>query len=91
MLTVKSVHTYYGNIHALKGVSLHVRKGEVVTLVGANGAGKSTLVNTICGMARAVQGKHRVSRSGKLRASPRRTLSVKELRWRRKDVRSFPP
>jgi branched-chain amino acid transport system ATP-binding protein len=51
MLTVKSVHTYYGNIHALKGVSLHVRKGEVVTLVGANGAGKSTLVNTICGIA----------------------------------------
>ncbi|MGO9022622.1 MAG: ABC transporter ATP-binding protein [Syntrophobacteraceae bacterium] len=56
MLTVKSVHTYYGNIHALKGVSLHVRKGEVVTLVGANGAGKSTLVNTICGMARPSRG-----------------------------------
>jgi branched-chain amino acid transport system ATP-binding protein len=56
MLTVKSVHTYYGNIHALKGVSLHVRKGEVVTLVGANGAGKSTLVNTICGIARPSKG-----------------------------------
>jgi branched-chain amino acid transport system ATP-binding protein len=56
MLTVKSVHTYYGNIHALKGVSLHVRKGEIVTLVGANGAGKSTLVNTICGMAKASRG-----------------------------------
>jgi branched-chain amino acid transport system ATP-binding protein len=56
MLTVKSVHTYYGNIHALKGVSLHVRKGEVVTLVGANGAGKSTLVNTICGMNRPSRG-----------------------------------
>jgi branched-chain amino acid transport system ATP-binding protein len=56
MLTVKSVHTYYGNIHALKGVSLHVSKGEVVTLVGANGAGKSTLVNTICGMARPSRG-----------------------------------
>ena len=56
MLTVKSVHTYYGNIHALKGVSLHVRKGEVVTLVGANGAGKSTLVNTICGIARPSRG-----------------------------------
>ncbi len=56
MLTVKSLHTYYENIHALKGVSLHVRKGEVVTLVGANGAGKSTLVNTICGMARLSRG-----------------------------------
>jgi branched-chain amino acid transport system ATP-binding protein len=56
MLTVKSVHTYYGSIHALKGVSLHVRKGEVVTLVGANGAGKSTLVNTVCGMARPSRG-----------------------------------
>ena len=56
MLTVRSVHTYYGNIHALKGVSLHVRQGEVVTLVGANGAGKSTLVNTVCGMARPSRG-----------------------------------
>ena len=56
MLTVKSVHTYYGNIHALKGVSLHVRTGEIVTLVGANGAGKSTLVNTICGMAKPSRG-----------------------------------
>lgn len=56
MLTVKSVHTYYGNIHALKGVSLHVRTGEIVTLIGANGAGKSTLVNTICGMVRPRKG-----------------------------------
>jgi branched-chain amino acid transport system ATP-binding protein len=56
MLTVKSVHTYYGNIHALKGVSLHVQRGEIVTLVGANGAGKSTLVNTICGMAKPSRG-----------------------------------
>ncbi len=56
MLTVKSVHTYYGNIHALKGVSLHVRAGEIVTLIGANGAGKSTLVNTICGMVKPRKG-----------------------------------
>jgi branched-chain amino acid transport system ATP-binding protein len=56
MLTVKSLHTYYGNIHALKGISLHVHQGEIVTLVGANGAGKSTLVNTICGMARPERG-----------------------------------
>ncbi len=56
MLTVKSLHTYYGNIHALKGISLHVRQGEIVTLVGANGAGKSTLVNTICGMRKPERG-----------------------------------
>jgi branched-chain amino acid transport system ATP-binding protein len=57
MLTVKSVHTYYGNIHALKGVSLHVRAGEMVALIGANGAGKSTLVNTICGLTKPRKGK----------------------------------
>jgi branched-chain amino acid transport system ATP-binding protein len=56
MLTVKSVHTYYGNIHALKGVSLHVRSGEMVALIGANGAGKSTLVNTICGLIQPRKG-----------------------------------
>jgi branched-chain amino acid transport system ATP-binding protein len=47
MLDLKNVHTYYGNIHALKGISLHVEKGEIVTLIGANGAGKSTTLNTI--------------------------------------------
>jgi len=56
MLTVKSIHTYYGNIHALKGVSLHVGNGELVTLIGANGAGKSTLVNTICGLIQPRKG-----------------------------------
>ena len=50
MLEVQDVHTYYGNIHALKGVSLYVDKGEVVTLIGGNGAGKSTLLNTISGL-----------------------------------------
>jgi branched-chain amino acid transport system ATP-binding protein len=57
MLKVKSIHTYYGNIHALKGVSLHVGAGEMVALIGANGAGKTTLVNTICGMIRPRKGK----------------------------------
>ena len=50
LLELKDIHTYYGKIHALKGVSLHVKEGEIVTLIGANGAGKSTTLNTICGL-----------------------------------------
>ncbi len=49
MLRVEDVHTYYGQIAALRGVSIEVRKGEIVTLIGANGAGKSTLLMSICG------------------------------------------
>lgn len=56
MLTLKSIHTYYGSIHALKGVSLHVQSGETVALIGANGAGKSTLVSTICGLVKSQKG-----------------------------------
>ena len=47
MLEVKDIHAYYGNIHALKGISLSVGKGEIVTLIGANGAGKSTTLKSI--------------------------------------------
>ena len=50
ILELDDVHTYYGNIHALKGVSLTVDKGEIVTLIGSNGAGKSTTLRTISGM-----------------------------------------
>ncbi len=49
-LEIKDVHAYYGQIHALKGVSLHVEKGEIVTLIGANGAGKSTMLKTTSGL-----------------------------------------
>ena len=56
MLELDNVHTYYGNIHALKGVSLTVEKGEVVTLIGSNGAGKSTTLRTISGIQRAREG-----------------------------------
>ncbi|MGH7267009.1 MAG: ABC transporter ATP-binding protein [Candidatus Rokuibacteriota bacterium] len=52
MLEVDDVHTYYGEIHALKGVSLTVAPGEIVALIGRNGAGKSTLLNTISGLLR---------------------------------------
>lgn len=51
-LEVKNIHTFYGNIEALKGVSLSVEEGEIVTLIGSNGAGKSTTLNTICGILR---------------------------------------
>jgi len=50
LLEVNGIHTYYGAIHALKGISIHVDEGEIVTLIGANGAGKSTTLNTICGL-----------------------------------------
>ena len=56
MLTLKRVHTYYGNIHALRGVSLHVKQGEIVTLIGANGAGKTTVLKTISGLTPANRG-----------------------------------
>jgi branched-chain amino acid transport system ATP-binding protein len=50
MLNVDNVHTYYGNIHALKGITLKIEKGEIVTLIGGNGAGKTTTLRTISGL-----------------------------------------
>jgi branched-chain amino acid transport system ATP-binding protein len=57
ILEVKDVHTYYGHIHALKGVSVNIDKGEIVTLIGANGAGKSTTLKTISGLLKPRQGR----------------------------------
>lgn len=56
MLEVNDIHTYYGNIHALKGVSLEVEEGEIVTLIGANGAGKTTTLRTISSLLKPRQG-----------------------------------
>lgn len=50
ILKIDNVHTYYGNIHALKGVSIEIEKGEIVTLIGGNGAGKTTTLRTISGL-----------------------------------------
>ena len=57
LLQVDDIHTYYGRIHALKGVSLSVEQGEIVTLIGGNGAGKTTTLNTICGITPAAKGR----------------------------------
>ena len=56
LLQVEDLHVYYGAIHAVKGISLEVREGEIVTLIGANGAGKSTTLNTIAGLLKPRQG-----------------------------------
>lgn len=56
LLEIRNVETYYGKIQALKGVTMEVKAGEIVTLIGANGAGKSTLMMTICGDPRAAAG-----------------------------------
>jgi branched-chain amino acid transport system ATP-binding protein len=56
LLELENVHSFYGHIHALKGVSLTVEEGEIVTLIGANGAGKSTTLRTISGLIHAREG-----------------------------------
>lgn len=61
LLELEDVHSYYGHIHALKGISLRVDEGEVVTLIGANGAGKSTTLRTISGLIHARQGSVRMA------------------------------
>ena len=56
LLKVDDIHVYYGNIHAIKGISFEVNEGEIVTLIGANGAGKSTTLNTVAGLLRPRSG-----------------------------------
>ncbi len=56
MLNVENVHTYYGNIHALKGINLRIDHGEIVTLIGGNGAGKTTTLRTISGLLQPREG-----------------------------------
>jgi len=57
MLKIDNIHVYYGAIHAIKGISLEVREGEIVTLIGANGAGKSTTLRTVSGLLKPKSGK----------------------------------
>ncbi|HDZ39620.1 MAG TPA: ATP-binding cassette domain-containing protein, partial [Marinobacter sp.] len=57
MLVLEDVHTHYGKIEALHGVSVEVKRGEIVSLIGANGAGKTTLLMTVCGAPQATSGR----------------------------------
>lgn len=61
LLEIDNVHTYYGHIHALKGISFTVEKGEIVTLIGGNGAGKTTTLRTICGLLKPREGTVRLN------------------------------
>ncbi len=70
LLEIDRIHTYYGHIHALKGVSLVVHKGEIVTLIGANGAGKSTLLKTTSGLLKPSQGSIRLEGEDLLKYRP---------------------
>jgi branched-chain amino acid transport system ATP-binding protein len=70
VLQIDDVHVYYGAIHALKGVSLRVQEGEIVTLIGANGAGKSTTLRAVNGLNRPRQGTIRFQGEEITRSSP---------------------
>jgi branched-chain amino acid transport system ATP-binding protein len=61
ILDVQDVHTYYGHVHALKGISLAVKPGEIVALIGANGAGKTTVLRTVSGLLRPREGDVRIA------------------------------
>ena len=78
MLELIDVHTYYGHIHALKGISIEVAEGEIVTLIGSNGAGKSTTLKTISGLLSPRNGEVRVlgSRTSGLKAHQVSKLGV---------------
>jgi branched-chain amino acid transport system ATP-binding protein len=75
LLELENVHTYYGNIHALKGLSITVEQGEIVTLIGANGAGKSTTLNTISGLLRPRQGTVRLGNEDLTKFKPHQIVA----------------
>jgi branched-chain amino acid transport system ATP-binding protein len=75
-LDLRDVHAFYGHIHALKGISLTVRSGEIVTLIGANGAGKTTTLRTISGIIHPQHGEVRLNGQRIDRESPHRIVSM---------------
>lgn len=75
LLEIENIHTYYGHIHALKGVSFDVNRGEIVTLIGANGAGKSTMLKTTSGLLRPRQGSIRLEGEDLIRYRPHEVVA----------------
>ncbi len=76
LLELDDIHSYYGHIHALKGISLRVDEGEVVTLIGANGAGKSTTLRTISGLIHARQGRVRMAEKDITHLEPHKIVEM---------------
>ena len=75
VLKVENLHVYYGSIHAIKGVSFEVGKGEIVTLIGANGAGKSTTLNTVGGLLKPREGSIEFEGKSILGVAPHKVVS----------------
>ena len=90
LLELRDVHTYYGNIHALKGISLTVDVGEIVTLIGANGAGKSTTLKTISGLLRPRQGEIWFDGDRLDGITPHEVVADRHLASPRRDAASSP-
>ena len=76
MLKIKNINTYYGKVHALKNVSLHLNRGEIVTLIGANGAGKTTLLNTLSALTPPASGEILLEGKGVTGLSADRVVSL---------------
>jgi len=76
MLTIRNLRSYYGRMQALKGVSLHVEEGEVVSLIGANGAGKTTLLNSIVGLVSSLTGQILFFDTDIIRRNPRQIIRM---------------
>ncbi len=76
MLTIRNLKSYYGRMQALKGVSLHVKEGEVVSLIGANGAGKTTLLNSIVGLVSSRTGQILFSDTDIIQRNPRQIIRM---------------
>ena len=89
MLELVDVHSYYGNIHALKGLSLEVHQGEIVTLIGSNGAGKSTTLRTISGLLAPRSGEVRV-RGQKISGLPPHRVAAMGIAQAPEGRRVFP-
>ena len=76
MLKIKDLHVHYGAIHAIKGISLEVNDGEIVSLIGANGAGKTTILHTISGLVKATSGEIHYNKANLRTTPPNRIIEL---------------